>query len=192
MSEKETIQLLKNDSHEAFSELYNIYWEQVYNFSRLYITSSEDAREVVQEVFVKLWEVRSFLKEEENFKGFLFIITRNIIFDHSKRNFNENFYKTSVLQAFNEGNIKEYYEQEDTLYATQLSELIDRLIDSMPTKQREVFLLSRKEHLSYKEISERLGISQKTVEIHISKSIKFLKNHIVLLFMFAYYLNTLR
>lgn len=79
MNDQEAIVLLKSDSHEAFEYLYKVYGGQVYNFSKLYINSSEDIKEVVQEVFVKLWEARSFLREDENFRGFLFIVTRNLI-----------------------------------------------------------------------------------------------------------------
>ena len=93
MNDQEAIVLLKSDSHEAFEYLYKVYGGQVYNFSKLYINSSEDIKEVVQEVFVKLWEARSFLREDENFRGFLFIVTRNLIFNRQKKTFNENFYK---------------------------------------------------------------------------------------------------
>ena len=92
MEEKEIIIQLKGGDHEAFEWVYKKYWSQVYNFCRLYITSTEDTKEIVQQVFVKIWEVRTFIKEEENFKGFLFIITRNIIFNQSKKKFNEDFY----------------------------------------------------------------------------------------------------
>lgn len=64
MNDQEAIVLLKSDSHEAFEYLYKVYGGQVYNFSKLYINSSEDIKEVVQEVFVKLWEARSFLRED--------------------------------------------------------------------------------------------------------------------------------
>ena len=69
MNDQEAIVLLKSDSHEAFEYLYKVYGGQVYNFSKLYINSSEDIKEVVQEVFVKLWEARSFLREDENFRS---------------------------------------------------------------------------------------------------------------------------
>ena len=91
MNDQEAIVLLKSDSHEAFEYLYKVYGGQVYNFSKLYINSSEDIKEVVQEVFVKLWEARSFLREDENFRGFLFIVTRNLIFNRQKKTFNENY-----------------------------------------------------------------------------------------------------
>ena len=97
MTEKELIVSLKLGDEAAFTALYRMYWPKVHNFSRLYLSSMAEVEEVVQEVFVKLWEARIFLKENESFKGFLFIITRNIIFNQFRKSFNENAYKTTIL-----------------------------------------------------------------------------------------------
>ena len=91
MSEKELIILLKNGDEKAFTTLYRLYWSKVYNFSRLYLSSITEVEEVVQEVFVKVWETRDFLRADDNFKGYLFIITRNLIFNQFRKSFNENF-----------------------------------------------------------------------------------------------------
>lgn len=72
MSEKELIILLKNGDEKAFTTLYRLYWSKVYNFSRLYLSSITEVEEVVQEVFVKVWETRDFLRADDNFKGYLF------------------------------------------------------------------------------------------------------------------------
>ena len=184
MEEKEIIIQLKGGDHEAFEWVYKKYWSQVYNFCRLYITSTEDTKEIVQQVFVKIWEVRTFIKEEENFKAFLFIITRNIIFNQSKKKFNEDFYKLSVLNAYSPSDILTEHGIEEEMEVTQLSEYINQLIDTLPPKRKEVFLLSRKSHLSYKEISTQLNISEKTVEHHISKALKYLRENIQLILIF--------
>ena len=97
MEERELILLLKQGSKDAFTALYKQYWKQVYNFSRLYLTSADAAEEVVQEVFIKIWETREFLREDDHFKGLLFIITRNLIFNRHRKNVNEDFYKVTVL-----------------------------------------------------------------------------------------------
>jgi DNA-directed RNA polymerase specialized sigma subunit, sigma24 homolog len=76
MNEKELLLTLKSGNRQSFAILYKEYWNQVYNFSRLYLTTREAAEEVVQEVFVKVWESREFIREDDNFKGLLFIITR--------------------------------------------------------------------------------------------------------------------
>ena len=165
MEEWELILLLKQGSKDAFTALYKQYWKQVYNFSRLYLTSADAAEEVVQEVFIKIWETREFLREDDHFKGLLFIITRNLIFNRHRKNVNEDFYKEEID-------------------AHNLQEYIDRLIDELPPRRREIFNLSRKEQKSYKEIALLLNISEKTVENQISEALKYLKKNITLLLLF--------
>ena len=177
MNDQEAIVLLKSDSHESFEYLYKVYGGQVYNFSKLYINSSEDIKEVVQEVFVKLWEARSFLREDENFRGFLFIVTRNLIFNRQKKTFNENFYKLSVLSAYEQSNIDSYNIEEE-LQAKELNNYIDKIIEELPPKQQEILILSRKENLSHKEIAELLNISERTVEVHIARAIRHIKSRL--------------
>ena len=154
MEERELILLLKQGSKDAFTALYKQYWKQVYNFSRLYLTSAD-------------------------FKGLLFIITRNLIFNRHRKNVNEDFYKVTVLAA-----LEEPYDVEEEIDAHNLQEYIDRLIDELPPRRREIFNLSRKEQKSYKEIAILLNISEKTVENQISEALKYLKKNITLLLLF--------
>ena len=158
MNEVERVLAIKDGDHQAFINLYNEYWSQVYDFSRLYITTIAD--------------------EDENIKGFLFIVTRNIVFNRHKKKVNENLLKTSVLSAFGHESYYNSTSVEEDYCASQLKIFIDKLINSLPEQQRKCFLLSREENLSYREIAERLGISQKTVEIHMSKALKFLKDKV--------------
>lgn len=179
MEENELILLLKQSNQEAFTTLYKKYWKQVYNFSRLYLTSQSVAEEVVQEVFIKVWESRDFMREGDNFKGLLFIITRNLIFNMHRKNLNEDFYKMTVLSA-----MENSYDIEEEIDAKNLSEYIDLLIADLPPRRREIFNLSRKENKSYKEISQLLGVSEKTVENQIGEALKFLRKNIILLSLF--------
>lgn len=73
MEEKELISRIKAGDKVAFKELYQKYWSKVHNFSRLFLTSSSEIEEVVQEVFVKLWEVRYLLRPDDRFEGFLLL-----------------------------------------------------------------------------------------------------------------------
>lgn len=179
MSEKELIILLKNGNESAFTTLYKMYWAKVHNFSRLYLTSPIEVEEVIQEVFVKLWEARIFIKEDESFKGFLFIITRNIIFNQFRKSFNENAYKMTVLNS-----VDESYDIEEEMDTADLRVYINKLIEELPPRQQEVFRLSREQHLSYKEIALQLDITEKTVERHINEALKFLRKNVYLFCLF--------
>ena len=180
MTEKELIVSLKLGDEAAFTALYRMYWPKVHNFSRLYLSSMAEVEEVVQEVFVKLWEATYLLeRESESFKGFLFIITRNIIFNQFRKSFNENAYKTTILSS-----AEVEYDIEDEMDAADLQAYIKKLISELTPRQQEVFHLSREEHLSYKEIANRLSISEKTVERHINEALKFLRKNIYLFIIF--------
>ena len=123
MISKELIRRFKNGDEDAFSFLYKHYWEKVYGFTRLYLVSSEDIAEVVQEVFIKLWEARHLIDEEQPFEGFLFIITRNMIFNYSRKKLNYSFLKVTVLQA-----MEQEYEEENKLELSDLKKYLSVLI----------------------------------------------------------------
>ena len=182
MTEKELIVSLKQGDEAAFTALYRMYWPKVHNFSRLYLSSIAEVEEVVQEVFVKLWEARIFLKENESFKGFLFIITRNIIFNQFRKSFNENAYKTTVLSS-----AEVEYDIENEMDAADLQGYIKKLISELTPRQQEVFHL-RKIMLifaeNFRKRDIRLSISEKTVERHINEALKFLRKNIYLFFIF--------
>ena len=153
--------------------------EKVYHFCGLYLNNRDVAEDVVQEVFIKVWESREFIREDDNFKGLLFVITRNLIFNQHRKNVNEDFYKMTVLSA-----METSYDLEEEITAYNLGEYIDHLIEELPERRRVIFNLSRKEHKSYKEIAFQLNISEKTVENQISEALKFLKKNIMLLIWF--------
>ena len=178
--EKELIIRLKQGSKEAFTTLYKQYWKQVYDFSCLYLTSVSAAEEVVQEVFIKVWESREFLREDDNFKGLLFIITRNMIFNQHRKKLNEDFYRVTVLAA-----MEKSYDIEDEIETNNLLEYIDLLIEELPPRRREIFNLSRKETKRYQEIALLFNISEKTLENQIHEALKFLKKNITLLLFFV-------
>lgn len=180
MEERDTLDKIKHNSDKAaFADLYNRYWAKVYNFTKLYVISTYDAEEIVQEVFVRIWEGRALIDTEQNFEGYLFIIIRNLIFNHSRKKLNEEFYKMTVLEA-----VEESYNIEEELDAANLKIYIDSLVSLLSPRQQEVFRLSRDQHLSHKEIASRLNISEKTVECHISDSLKFLKKNLRLYMLF--------
>lgn len=186
MDEKSIITLLKKGNHEAFSSIYNRYWSKVYNFSRLYMISSDDAKEAVQSVFVQLWEMRTSLDENKSVEGLLFIMTRNFIFNQNKKRLNEEFYKASVLQAYNEKYIEDHCDIEEQIAIQELSKYMDQLIDSLPERQKMAFILSRKQHLSYSEIALKMNISEKAVEKLMTKALRYLKQNYTLLLIFFY------
>ena len=158
---KETIILekVKVGDASAFSLLYDLYW--------------------LKDVFVKLWESREFLDVTKNFDGFLFMITRNIIFNYSRRYFNELNFKMTVLKG-----IENSYDIEEELDAADLKNYIDKLISQLPARRQQIFRMSREEHLSNREIAERCAVSEKAIERQITLALKFIKENLPLFVVF--------
>lgn len=179
MEEKQIIEKVIAGDTAAFAVLYDCYWLKVYNFAELYIKASSEISEVVQEVFVKVWESRDFLDAEKNLSGFLFMITRNVIFNYSRRYFNDLNFRLTVLRG-----IENYYDMEEELEAADLKEYIDKLISQLPPQRQRIFRMSREMNLSNKAIADRCGVSEKAIERQMTLALKFLRDNIPLFIIF--------
>lgn len=176
----QTLDRFRQGDSEAFASLYQSHWQQVFRFSRLYLRSDDDAEDVVQEVFIRLWQIHERIHPDDNFSGLLFIITRNLIFNRFRKQIDPLVFKVSVLAALEASD-----DIESEISARDLSEYIDRLVDLMPARQRQVFNMSRREHKSYREIAEELDLSQKTVEAHMREALRFLRDNLAILLWLA-------
>ena len=134
---------------------------------------------MVQDVFVKVWESRETFDETKNFDGFLFVITRNIIFNYSRRYFNELNFKMTALKG-----LENSYDIEAELDAADLKNYIDRLIAQLPPQRQRIFRMSREQHLSNKEIAEQCAVTEKAIERQITLALKFIKDNLPLFIVF--------
>lgn len=168
------VQRLKLDDRTVIDEIYALYHSKIFRFSLAYLKNEEDAYDVVQEVFIKLWENRLVLKKDTNFDAFLFVIAKNAVLSLFRKRATEQKYLDYLTQAAT-SNTQGTEEQIDYTF---LKERYKQLIDQLPPKRKEVFRLSREKGLSNKEIAVMKGIAEKTVEDHISKSLFFFKQHL--------------
>ncbi len=168
--EKELILLLRQGDVKAFDELYYRYIPRLMSFTRTYILDEQEAEEVVQVIFVKIWEKRKYLDETKYLKPYLFQSVKNHLF-----NLIRNKKKTCQLEDIPD----EQFPTEDTILENlsykELEDTVFGLIESLPRMQKEVFVLSRMECLTSSEIAVKLKISKRTVEHHIYLSVKYLK-----------------
>ncbi|TDQ07105.1 RNA polymerase sigma-70 factor [Pedobacter metabolipauper] len=175
--------LLKASDHVAFSELFLRYNRILYIHAYKLLNHHEEARDVVQELFTALWDNHSTLIIQHNFAGFLYASIRNRIFDMLVHQKVKSKYVESIQRFINIG-----VTQTDHLIRTkELKAIIEKEISFLSPKMRTVFELSRKEHLSNKEIAERLDISEQTVKNQISSALKILRKKLGL-FNFLIYL----
>lgn len=172
--------LFNQGEKSAFERLYNRYWAQVYNFTGIYINNSVEKEDIVQQTFLKLWELKGKLDPEKGIEGLLFIMTRNQIFNFTHKGVNEAAMKEALMNLKEESS----NELEEQIEAQELEKYIDTLVELLPPRQKEAFLLSRKNGMTYKEISKIMGISEKGVEQNIYLALKFLRINLPLILLF--------
>lgn len=145
------------------------------------VKNPETAEDIVQDCFIKLWDKREKLEISGNIVAYLARMIRNSCLDFLKKK----RIQTSELNEAYQGS----FEVEDAMVTKDLQERIDRIIDDLPEKCRQVFVLSRFEELSYKEIAEQLNVSKKTVEAHISRALKSLRQNLKQFLFILFKLN---
>lgn len=170
----EFIEKLHEGDVEAFDQVYKRYAEKLYAFSLKYLKSKEEAEELVQSVFLKVWENQKKLKKETSFKSYLFTIAYNEICNiFRRRKYQHNFFSTIDIEGTEAS--EETEEQIDFVF---VKEQVDQIIAQLPEKYRKVFMKSRKEGKSTKVISDELNLSKGTVDNYISESIKFIRTNL--------------
>jgi len=163
-------ELIQGDK-KAFEYLYNYYSPKVYNFCKKLYLSSDQAEEMVQNVFIVVWEHRGQIDPDKSFSSYLFTIAKNRILDSYKKKVINQAYINYTLFHQKDFN----FVTEEKIYFDEMNLQVEKAIEDLPERCREVFNLSRKDELSYKEIAEKLDITESTVNTQISKAIKLLQ-----------------
>jgi RNA polymerase sigma-70 factor (ECF subfamily) len=165
--------MLKKGNIEAFNQIFYAYSSKLYHFAYGYLKSKEDAEEMVQEIFTKIWEKRADIKEEFQFRSYLF----SIAFNYIKKQFRAKALLNKYVEFATPDNIKTEQTKEEVDYAS-LKSIVDQLVKEMPEKRRAVFVKSRFEGKNAKDISVEMNISQSTVENHLNQALRFLRQHL--------------
>lgn len=167
-------QLIAGDA-ESFRKIYEFYQGNIFLFALRLTKLKSEAEEVVQEVFVRLWEKRENIKVEKNFNAYLLTITRNLVLDRLKKAAYDETIQQKIyqnMQALQNTTV-------DVLIEKELTRLHQQAIDRLSPQKKIVFRLSREEELTYEEIAERLGISKNTVRNQMADSLKSIREYLV-------------
>ena len=165
------IAALKKDDMAAFENLYRVYEPKLYTFALHLARQSEDAEEIVQEVFLKVWERRHQLDPDQNFDGYLFSIARNMVYNKARRRVYE-FAFTQYVAAAGQGT---GCFTEETVAYHDLVKLLEETYATLPPIRRQVFVMSRVEGKSNTEIAQLLNTSNSNIENHLNKALKSIK-----------------
>lgn len=174
-SNKELLLLLRKGDRVAFYNIYERYCKRLYGFVLRYIKQEDDAEEIVQDVFVKLWEARDKIDVYASFDSFLFTIAYNTTMSLFRKRIKEKKYLDylkSIQQIESAPNVIE------EIHFNELNANVQALLDQLTPRQKEIFLLSREEGLKHDEIAKKLGVSVNTVKKHMTNTLSFLKTNI--------------
>lgn len=162
--------LIRGDK-QAFNYLFHYYNKKLYFFAKGYLKSEKEAEEIVQDTFLKIWERKEFLDPELSFQAYLFKIAFNFIQKGLIKNVKNDELKHDLADELinfdnHTSNMVNYH---------FLLQHINQIIEELPPRQKEIFILRKLDGYSTPEISEKLSLAEKTVEAHLSAALKFVR-----------------
>lgn len=160
---------LKEGDVDAFKMIYNKFFNKVFNFVNRFSIRIEDTEEIVQDVFLKLWDVRVKIDLNRNFDSLLYVIAQNLVIDKIRKHASE-VNKLNAIKLIQKRNKPDNCTEQQIDY-NELSEIISIMVDQLPTKRRAVFKLSREKGFTNKEIADLMKVSQGTVEKQMSRAL---------------------
>lgn len=166
----ETIGLLKTDDGGYFEIVYKYYFAPLYAYATQYV-EKEDAKEVVQDTMLWLWENRASLIADMSLKSLLFTIVKNKCLNRSKHQKIKNRIHESIKIKY-----QEQFDDPDFYLENELFTLFQQALESLPENVRQAFEMSRMDGLTHKEIAEKLGVSPQTVNYRLGKALELLRN----------------
>jgi len=172
--EKAIIQRFKAGDAAAFDAIYNKYSKKLYNFAYGLLKDHDSASEMVQEVFVTLWEKRNQVDVKFNFENYIFTITYNSI----RKFFRQRSMEGKVKDFLFKNSPEVIANTDASIIYNELAEIANKTIENLPPRRKTVYKLSRQEGLSIKEIASRLDISTRTAETQLAKALKYLKEEL--------------
>ena len=176
INEKRLLTELKNGSFHAFERLYNMYSGKLYNFiMRISSGNQYMAEEVVQSAFIRVWEVRERVEPESSFISFLCTIAKNLLMNMYQRQTVEYVYNEYLKNT----GVDRDSQTEESIDLRFLNEYIDSLAEELPAQRKKIFILSKRQNYTNKEIAEMMGISESTVATQLSLAVKFMREQLM-------------
>ncbi len=180
-TDRQTIAKLKNGDIQAFQDIFNAHSTNLFHFAFSYLKNTFESEEIVQDVFIRIWEMRTEIDEKKSFKSFIYRMTVNKVFNQMKHRVVKQKYE-GYIQNFDQS----YSDSPEALmHYEELNEKVGSLILKLPSQQQAIFKLSRIEGFSNPEIAEKLGLSIRTIENQIFRATKVLKENLPSDYLFA-------
>ncbi|MBS0027679.1 RNA polymerase sigma factor [Chitinophaga sp. 22321] len=173
--QKQLLTLLIKSDEPAFNELYKVYSKPLYLRILRMVKNQDDAQELLQELFIKLWNKRETIDIEKSFQSYLYTIAQNLVFNHFRKIANDQSLVKSLLI-----NATEYYlDRIDSSENNEIARVLHQAIDQLPPQGKKIFQLCKLSGKSYEEVADILGISIATVNSHMTKSLQSIRKYVI-------------
>lgn len=182
LSDTRLVSLLKEGDQHAYAEIYERYFSALYLHAYNRLRDNSEAKDIVQELFAQLWEKREASDPKTNLSNYLYTAVRNRVLNALAHQQVRSKYFQSLPVVIDTGqSLTDHRARE-----RQLAAIIEKEVQTLPPKMREVFELSRKANLTHKEIAEALDISEQTVRSHVKGALKILRVKLGILVYIAF------
>lgn len=161
---------LRQDNKEAFSLLFQKYYTDLVLFCGNFVRDKSSCEDIVQSIFLKLWNDRKSIRIETSLKSYLLRAVRNSCFDE--------FRHLEIVRQYEsdpDHSVLDSYDTENYILYSDLSAHLQQALDQLPAPYREAFEMNRFEGLKYREIAVRLNVSERTVEVRVGKALEMLR-----------------
>lgn len=190
-NEQQWLPLLKKGDRSAFDAIYQFYSNRIYSRILAMVKMPEVTDELLQDIFLKVWEKRTEINESLSFQAWLYKITENIVYDHYRKLALDLKMRNHMLETYSEL----YNQTEDYILNKERTELLEKALDQLPPQRQLIFKLCRIEGKSYEEAASLLNISTSTVSNQLVKATKSIKDYVFfnsrefIIFMITLYLR---
>ena len=174
-TERKWIRDIRDGNRGAFEKMFYAYYADLCVFAAQYLVSEHQARDVVQDVFLEIWETRAQWTIHTSLKAYLYQAVRNRALNKGRRS---DAKREAEVQIERTGRTVQRRTASDRLQYDELSEAIQRAIAQLPERRRMVFLLHRRHGFTYAEIAEIMDITVQTVETQMGRALKFLRERV--------------
>lgn len=170
-TDNDLVSLLKENDYAAYTEIYNRYSGLLYVHACKRLKDREAAKDLIQELFTSTWNNRYKLKIDTQLSSYLYTAVRYLVIKLiSRKNLEENYFNSLKDTIENGRVVTDYLVREK-----QLTQIIEKEIDALPSKMRNIFFMSRRLHLSHREIANQLELSEATVKKQVNNALKILR-----------------
>ncbi|MHA8097831.1 RNA polymerase sigma factor [Aquirufa aurantiipilula] len=172
-SDQELVAKLQTGQKSAFEEIYKKYWRKLYNIAFHQTGKKEEAEELVQDLFVGIWQRRE-TAQIKHLDLYLTLSIKNKIYDFIKSQISYRKYQEYIILK----EVDLHFETDSIVNYLELTAAVEKVLSLLPEKSAQAFRMSRFEDLPVKKIAEEMELSEKAVEYHITKSLRFIKENL--------------